>query len=614
MTRAGANSFFAAAYNRTVNGIAAIDPPSPASRFCHNSGAAHCYNRPLSSNHTPSRKTAAITMTLAQPNDSRRWYLVLLAIFVAVWFYNLGSRALLDPDEARYAEIPREMVVSGDWITPRLNDLKYFEKPVLQYWATAVAYKIFGVNEFAARLWCGLTGILGVLFAGFAASRLYGRNEGILAASFLGCSLFWMALGHLNTLDMSVSFFLEAAILSFLLAQHAPLKSNQERNWMLAAWLAAALAFLTKGVIALALPAMTLVAYSLIEREFSAWKRLHFFKGLLLFAAVSAPWLIAVSIANPEFPHFFFIREHVQRFLTDEHQRVEPWWYFIPYLLIGCLPWVSLAIASIRSQWRFDKLEANSGFRGRRFLLWWIVCVVLFFSVSHSKLAPYILPVIPAVALLAANYAVKIAPALLQRHLIPLLVVWIAVIGYLLIAPTPTRRDASAQLMNTLVYWVIAAAAIAASATAIGLWLSKRQQTLNALLAMCFGTFIAISALLVGLDHMRALRSNYDLVQQVKAKTDPTKPVYAVDNYHQTLNFYLQRPVTLVGYRGELDFGLTQEPQKGIADITAFVTQWQSDPTGTVAFVRAEQFETIHPLIPLQLIGHNIHYVVIRKP
>ena len=555
-------------------------------------------------------------MSSTQNDDSMRWMYTLFAVFAILWLVTLGTRALLNPDEGRYAEIPREMVVSGDWLTPRLNDLKYFEKPVLQYWATAAAYEAFGINEFASRFWCGFTGLLGVLFAGWAGSRLFGRSAGLMTAALLGCSLIWVILGHLNTLDMSLSFFLEVSILAFLLAQQAPLGSKTERNWMLTAWGAAALACLTKGLEAVVLPSLTLVVYTIVEREFSAWRRLHIVAGLPLFLAIAAPWFVAVSIANPEFAHFFFIHEHFERFLTDVHERVEPWWYFLPLLAVGALPWISLAIQSVRSQWRTDLREPlTAGFRPRRFLLLWVASIVMFFSASHSKLAPYILPVAPALALVTADFIAHTATATLRKHIVFIGAIWMAALLYLLFGPLPTKRDTPPELFATLFQWARAGAAMALLGAGIAWWLNQRNRARDAVIAVCLGTFFGLSVLLVGFDAARQVRSGYDLAQTIKPYNDTSKPFYSINDYDQTLPFYLGRTMTLVGYRGELDFGLTQEPAKGLPDATAFANKWLTDPAGSLAVMTHETYRLLtEQQVPMTAIGRNIDLIAVIKP
>src|SRR5215475_4719158 len=172
------------------------------------------------------------------------WLLLALA-----WFATMPARPMLDPDEGRYAEIPREMLVSGDWVTPRFDDLKYFEKPPLQYWATAVAYRAFGVSQWSSRLWgVGLTfACLPLVYAW--ARRLYGARAALVALTALAVSPYFVLVGHINLLDGAFTFWLTGALLAFTLAQSAPERSGAERRFMLAAWAAAALAVLSKGIV-----------------------------------------------------------------------------------------------------------------------------------------------------------------------------------------------------------------------------------------------------------------------------------------------------------------------------------------------------------------------------
>src|SRR6185312_7652666 len=288
-------------------------------------------------------------------------------LLAAAWFATLQARPMLDPDEGRYAEIPREMVVSGDWLTPRLNDLKYFEKPPLQYWATAAVYSVFGLSEWTSRLWTvGLAfACLPMVFAW--TRRLYGTNAALAALVTLAVSPYFGVIGHLDLLDAGFTFWLTGAVFAFTLAQSSEEGSPTERRWMLLAWLAAALAILSKGIVVGVLTGVSLIVYSLIERDLRPWKRLHMTLGLPLFLLVGAPWFIAVSLRNPDFPGFFFIHEHFARFLTNVHQRVEPWWFFLPFLLFGVLPWITSVVGACRRAWNDTGTVAQ--FKPLRFLL-----------------------------------------------------------------------------------------------------------------------------------------------------------------------------------------------------------------------------------------------------
>src|SRR6202048_3083724 len=308
---------------------------------------------------------------------------LLWIVLAAVWFATMPVRPLVDPDEGRYAEIPREMVATGDWITPRLDGLKYFEKPPLQYWATAVAYSAFGVSEWTARVWTvGLAFLcLPMVFAW--TTRLYGQTAGFAALTALVVSPYFELIAHLNLLDAGFAFWVAGAVFAFTLAQCSPDGSTSERRWMLLAWLAAALAVLSKGIVVGVLTGGTLVVYTLIERDARTWRRLHVMLGLPLFLLVAVPWFVAVSARNPSFPEFFFVHEHFARFLTTVHKRAEPWWYFLGLLIIGALPWRWALPAACRRAW----LESprDNQFKPLKFLLIFCGVTLVFFSVSESK-------------------------------------------------------------------------------------------------------------------------------------------------------------------------------------------------------------------------------------
>src|SRR5579859_1963698 len=339
------------------------------------------------------------------------------ALLAAAWFTGLGQRDLFQTDEGRYAEIPREMLVSGDWVTPRLDTLKYFEKPPLQYWATAVAYEVFGATNASSRLWTALTGFLCILMTGFTGARLFGTRAGWLTALPLLGSVYFIIMGHFNTLDMGVTFFMCGSLMTFLLAMDAA-SVPARRGWMYAAWAFAALATLSKGLEAVVLPGAVFLLYVLIKRDWARFKQLHILGGLLIYALIAAPWFLLVTRRNPEFPQFFFIHEHFDRFLTTVHHRVEPWWFFIPILLFGL--WCFLP-QFVRALVRFVNYELVMRYLSRRtgapmegegeaavparfdhglFLWLWCGFIFLFFSLSDSKLGSYILPMFPALALL----------------------------------------------------------------------------------------------------------------------------------------------------------------------------------------------------------------------
>ena len=491
--------------------------------------------------------------------NRRRFWLLLALLMAAVWFGNLEYRKLVRPDEGRYAEIAREMATSGDWVTPRLNDIKYFEKPALQYWVTAGAYRLFGEHHWTARLWSALTGFLGIFFTAFAATRLFGREAGLLTAAVLGSSLLYTLIAHMNSLDMGMTFFMGGALMSFLLAQQDAASARANRLWMHVAWAALAFSVLSKGLMGIVLPGAVLVLYTLIERDFGLWKRLHLFSGIALFMAIAAPWFIAVSIANPEFFHFFFIHEHFERFLTKTHGRYEPWWWFIPMLAAGILPWIITLIDSMARAWKVEP-AAEQRFKPKRFLLIWAVFIFVFFSLSGSKLASYILPIFPALALLIGEHLSRIDGRRLFWQILP--VAFLATAG-LILAPNAVRfagNELARGQYALFANWLLAASAIWLVGTVAALLLSYRDKVRSAIIVLACTSLIAAQVLLTGHDSLSATRSDYAIAEQIKPHLRPGAPFYSLEGYDQTLTFYLKRTVTLVAYQDEMAFGLAQEP------------------------------------------------------
>ena len=549
---------------------------------------------------------------------SARARIALLAVFALVWFGTLGFRALVKPDEGRYAEIPREMVQSGDWITPRLNGIKYFEKPPLQYWATAAAFAVFGESEWAARLWPGLTGFCGVLLAWYAGRRLFGERAALLAAAVLGTSFLYLVIGHVASLDMGLSFFLEAALLGFLLSQRSAAGSREERRWMIAVWAAMALAMLSKGLIGLAFPVMTLFAYSVLQRDWKPWTRLHFGVGIPVFLLLGAPWFVAVSIANPEFPRFFFVHEHFERFLTKEHGRYQPPWYFAPILLLGLLPWTTLAVQALARAWN---VSTSRAWNERRFLLLWACLIFLFFSASSSKLPSYILPVFPAVALLTGDALERIPQRRLFWHFV---VVGILVIGLSALLPrmpslaNPDEPEYAAMLAQYRI-WLVDALGILGIGTFIALWRNQVGRPFEALLALGAAAFLFAEIALLGHAALGRWNSAHYIAGELKRDLSRGElragaPFYSVQMYEQTLPFYLRRTLTLVDYGDEFTFGLAQEPERSIRTMEEFKKRWRDEPEA-LAVMTANNYKRLEAEgLPMRVLARDPSRVVVGKP
>ncbi len=508
----------------------------------------------------------------------------LLILLSLAWFGALGIRPLYKADESRYGEISREMVASGDWVTPRLNGFRYFEKPPLQYWATAAFFEALGTKDWVARLWTALTAIAGILLVLYAGNRLWGPPAGAYAAAVLAGSPFYVLLGQVNTLDMGVSVFLAAALVAFLLGR------------MLWFWAACAAAMLSKGLIGIVLPGAAIFVFMLLKRDWQLIRRVRPIAGPLLFLAITAPWFIAVSVANPEFLHFFFIQEHFQRFTTEMHQRVEPFWFFLPILAGGLGPWLLPFLRSLKPRDDATLL-----------LVVWSIVVFLFFSASSSKLAPYILPIFPAAALLVGRTLAENRPArLLVVQAALLFVVCIAVVVAL---PFVAKNYADYGRWLALAFGLMAAAAACAG------FFAWRKAIGASIVALAVGGFAATQIGLAGHLVISDRFSVASTVAQLAELPPPGAPVFAVAVYDHTLPWTLKRTVTMVMHRDELDKEIGWDPAKFVPDLPSFARAWNAAPQAW-AFVRPEKLDELRSGLGLSLqeMARGPVYAIVKKP
>lgn len=551
----------------------------------------------------------------AQAGGLRWWAWVALA---AVWLVTIQIRPMLDPDEGRYAEIPREMVSSGDWITPRLDGLKYFEKPALQYWATAALYEVVGLSNWSSRLWTVGLGFacLPLIYAWLA--RLYDRRAAVLAVAILAMSPYFGVIGHLDLLDASFTFWMCATVLTFALAQAAPPRSGAERNWMLACWTAAALAVLSKGIVVFVLAGGTLIAYCAVERDLRPWRRMHFALGVPLFLALAAPWFILVSLRNSDFVQYFFVHEHFQRFLTQEAQRVEPWWYFLALLALGALPWLLTLLRASVGAWRESALTYQ--FKQLKFLLIFSIVTLVFFSTSGSKLATYILPIFPPLAAFT-GVAVTGRPRFLARSARVAAGFALFVAAGLLVYSQHRNGTIPAQAVG----WAIATA-IAALAAIVATWRPIARTERGSVsgdtpadgwqpvvVALVF--VFTWQALLCEYAVIPPSRSAYALVQAVASDVHTGTALYSVGEYRQTIPPYLGRMLTLVSFEGvgELDFGEAEEPGRQTATPEQFVRQWEAS-RDAVAFFDPRVWDHYHQQgLPGHVIARDSFTVAVSR-
>jgi 4-amino-4-deoxy-L-arabinose transferase len=322
--------------------------------------------------------------------------IAVIGLFVLMYILPLGVRSLVIPDETRYAEIPREMLASGEWIVPHLAGVRYFEKPPMGYWLGAVSLRLFGENNFAVRLPSAIaTGISALLL--LLLVRRFGRGAptAVLAAAIFLTSVEVFAVGVYAVLDAVLTMFLTAAIVSFYFAYKED-DARRSAGYLALFGAATGFAFLTKGFLALAVLAVTIVPFIAWE---GGWKRLFKLAWVPLIAVLltTLPWGVMIHLREPRFWDYFLWTEHIRRFASDSAQHPEPFWFYLPYLIVGALPWTVLAPAAI-SRMRRSSLADPLG----RLAVCWITVPFFLFSLSAGKLGTYILPCYPPLAVLVA--------------------------------------------------------------------------------------------------------------------------------------------------------------------------------------------------------------------
>ena len=518
---------------------------------------------------------------------------VWLAGVAAAWFLTLDLRHLLPTDEGRYSEIAREMVASGDWLTIHYNGVKYFEKPPLQMWATAIAFELFGIGEWQARLWTALSGAGGVVVAAYAARRWFGDRVALFSACVLLGAPGWNVAGHVASLDMGVSFAMACTLCSLLVAQHPAASPGERRGWMVVAWAAMGAAVMSKGLIGIVLPLAALAVYAVAARDLAVWRRLHPFIGIATFLVVAAPWFVLVSIRNPEFPQFFFIHEHWERFTSTVHDRSAPWWYFVPQLGMGFFPWLFLGPWMVRAA---IAPGAGHAFRPAAFLAAWAATIFVFFSVSGSKLPGYIIPIYPALAILAA-LALDRMGRRAWRWQIDLMLLAMG-LG-LLVTPFATRfghDPETATAFQAFQPWLAVAFTLAIAGLAAARWLSRGEASRNAaprsVVALSTAFMVLITVALVGHENFGRPHAGIPLVEPIEAVLTPDMPIYSVRMLDHTLPFYLRHTMVMVQSPDELDFGVHQEPDKWLPTIADFERVWKT-PQKAMAIMSPDTFKRL---------------------
>ncbi|MSU23797.1 MAG: hypothetical protein EXS32_08240 [Opitutus sp.] len=501
----------------------------------------------------------------------RRDLLLLAVGFGLLYFFRLGSYPLSNPDEGRYAEIPREMLASGDWVTPRLNGVNYFEKPPLVYWLTAVVGKIFGMNEWSVRAVPVLFALWGVLLTYAAGRRLQDRTAGLAAAIVLGTSLLYFVIGHIPILDMAVSVLMSQALFCFILGVREP--AGAPRRWLFYQLYASlALATLAKGLIGFLVTGAVMFCWLLIFNQWHRLRPLHLPTGVLLFLGLAAPWHVLAALRNETWAHRYFVYEHWERFMSPVASRPGAWHYFLWIVLAGLIPWTGFLWPAVRDAvsggpfGRFDGLTAGglkASWARRKenadawFFVTWAVFIFFFFSISKSKLPPYVLPIFPALAWLIGAWLARVLAAQEVARLRVGLGVFSFLCGLLAVAlgvvvtrPAVVKMDAAQALALQLP--ALAMAAVLLLGGIFAPWLAKTRGVRAALAGMTATIVVFFVALQFAAPQIQKPGTKA-LARLVQARAQPGDRVLHYHEFFHDFIFYAARTVEIVAFKGELE-------------------------------------------------------------
>jgi 4-amino-4-deoxy-L-arabinose transferase-like glycosyltransferase len=333
----------------------------------------------------------------------------LAMLAASLFFFGLGNLPLFDVDEAVFAETTREMIATGEWITPQYNGVDRFDKPILFYWLMAGAFTVFGVGEWGARFWSAVLGVALVAVIALFARRRVGPRAGLLAGLMAATSLEIIVLAHSAITDMTLIFFITGGLLAFYVAVQTA-DAPEAARWALLGAASLGLAVLTKGPVGVVLPGMILALFlALRGGMWDSVRRLPWWRMAAVFLLFVAPWyLLELQARGWAFVEGFFLKHNVRRFTGVISGHAGPFYYYLPVVAVGFFPWTALLIPAVRSAW-------PSGWRGLRrptdrealglFLLIWIGTVFVFFSLAGTKLPNYVASLFPPLALLTGMWA-----------------------------------------------------------------------------------------------------------------------------------------------------------------------------------------------------------------
>ena len=541
--------------------------------------------------------------------SGRRAYLLLLAVLTVLLFVELPGSWLLEPDEGRYAEIPREMLATGNWIVPKLNGVDYFEKPPLTYWAGAVSIAVLGHDPFAARLPERLAIVGTALLLAGALRKRFGERVAALSALIFLSSPLVFAVGRTALTDGVLTFAMTITLVSLDRFLGAAEKGESARGAAALTGLGCGLALLDKGLIGVVLPGGAFLLWCALRRTARPIGRILFSWAPVVCVAVAAPYFIAVERAAPGFSKFFWIHEHFARYATSEASRPGPPWYFLLAFLLGMLPWSFFSSRLGRRLWWSRRRAVAPDASDLWFALWFSV-ILVFFSLSHSKLLPYFAPACPAAAILFARL---IDADLESGERTPARPLAFHALFWTIAAPAAFVLLArSGDLARYGLTGIIAAALAALLITSWGGAAVAKTRPAAGIAVAVGGWCIFYAALIAAFPSITPDQSAHDLAIAAGRAAGDSGEVVCYRTYLQGFPWELERRLRIFGWKGELAFGSARGDQSAwFLPAGAFWKEWDSSKR-LVALVRKRDRPDLYGH-RAEFVAQNRNYFVVKN-
>lgn len=461
-----------------------------------------------------------------------------LGLFFTLW---IGTYPLFTPDEGRYSEVAREMIATGDYITPHLNEVVFLDKPILYYWLQASAIKLFGLNEWALRFWPAILGIWGALHVYIAGRTLFNRRAGLLSALMLATSPLYFCASHYANLDLEVAVFISSALLFFVMGVELSHDRKKSFLCLMLGYLFSSFAFLTKGLIGIVFPAIILGLWFLFLYRKRLLAKMRLITGLIIFLMISAPWYIWVQKINPQFFQYFFVTQQFSRFLTyaDFNNQTFIWFYF-PVVALGFVPWSFFLLQAIGYHLKKVYLDRQQ-YRIELFFLLWAIVIFVFFSIPKSKTLGYILPIFPALALIVGHYFSNVWDKLSTRGTL----IGLVVFNVMCFLMSLFCLWVSHTVPPDIVRYLMITSMILITSSVIVYYFLRQKQYHKAI----YCVFItAMSFLLTFVASASAFnhKSIKPLAIELKSHLKPEDEVATYQKYFQDLPVYIERRITII--------------------------------------------------------------------